>query len=141
MNKNLTHEEKLMALISHLSVIIPNIGIIVPIIIWLTQKEKSNFTRFNSLQAIFFQLFFLLIMMICIFVGIILMIISMMPLIGNPSSEPGSLFFVSMIFMFLYFPIWFIFSVYALIGSILSYKGKNFKYIVIGRIIENKVYR
>jgi len=72
----ISKEEKLMALLSHLSIFIPNIGILAPIIIWVTNKEKSNFVRFNALQAIFFQLIFFILMMLFIFVGIILMLIA-----------------------------------------------------------------
>jgi len=62
-------------------------------------------------------------------------------LIANPNAEPGALFFVSMIFFFLYFPIWFIFIIYAIVGAVLSYQGKIFRYILIGKIIENKIYK
>ena len=76
MELEISKEEKLMALLSHLSIFIPNIGILAPIIIWVTNKEKSNFVRFNALQAIFFQLIFFILMMLFIFVGIILMLIA-----------------------------------------------------------------
>ncbi|MQY74498.1 MAG: DUF4870 domain-containing protein [Clostridia bacterium] len=36
-----------------ISTLIPNIGIIAPIIIWVNQKEKSKFVKFNAIQAIF----------------------------------------------------------------------------------------
>ena len=76
MELEISKEEKLMALLSHLSIFIPNIGILAPIIIWVTNKEKSDFVRFNALQAIFFQLIFFILMMLFIFVGIILMLIA-----------------------------------------------------------------
>ena len=49
-----TSDERLLALLSHLSVFMG--GIILPLIIWATQKDKSKFVRFHSLQAIFYQL-------------------------------------------------------------------------------------
>jgi uncharacterized protein len=55
MDIEVSKEERLMALLSHLSIFIPNIGILAPLIIWVTNKEKSNFVRFNALQAIFFS--------------------------------------------------------------------------------------
>jgi uncharacterized Tic20 family protein len=141
MNNNLSFEERMKSLLSHLSILIPNIGIMAPILIWVTQRENSKFVRFNSLQAIFFQLISIAIMMLFIFVGIVLMLVSMPSAIANPNAEPGTLFFVSMIFFFLYFPIWFIFIIYAIVGAILTYKGKIFRYILLGKIIENKVYK
>jgi len=124
-----------------ISILIPNIGIIAPIIIWVNQKDKSKFVKFNAIQAIFYQLAFFILMMLFIFTGIILMLISMPFLIANPNAEPGTLFFVSMIFMFLYFPLWFFFAVYAVVAAVKSYKGKVFRYLIIGKIIEKKVYK
>jgi len=138
-DEKISIEEKLMALLSHLSILIPNIGILAPIIIWVTHKDKSRFVKFNALQAIFFQLIFLVLMMLFMFVGIILMLIAI-PWSTSSSSEPGTLFFLSMLFMFLYFPLWLIFGIYAVVASVKSFKGRIFKYAIIGRIIEKKVY-
>jgi len=93
-----------------------------------------------QLQAIFFQLIFFIIMMLFMFAGIILMLVAIpwSNLSSNP--EPGSVFFLSMIFMFIFFPLWIIFGIYAAIASIKSYQGKIFKYAVIGSIIQRKVY-
>jgi len=136
----ISKEEKLMALLSHLSIFIPNIGILAPIIIWVTNKEKSNFVRFNALQAIFFQLIFFILIMLFIFVGIILMLIAIPWFDLSSNAEPGILFFLSMVFMFMYFPLGIIFGIYAAVASAKSFKGRIFKYAIIGRIIERKVY-
>ena len=140
MADNISKEERIMALLSHVSIFIPNIGILAPIIIWVTNKEKSAFVRFNALQAIFFQLIFFVLMMLSMFVGVILMLVSIpwFDLSSNP--EPGTLFFLSMVFMFMFFPLWIIFGIYAAIASVKSYKGKMFKYAIIGHIIQRKVY-
>ena len=140
MDAKISKEESLMTLLSHLSVFIPNIGILAPIIIWVTNKEKSDFVRFNALQAIFFQLIFFILMMLFIFVGIILMLIAIPWFDLSSNAEPGILFFLSMVFMFMYFPLWIIFGIYAAVASAKSFKGKIFKYAIIGRIIERKVY-
>ena len=140
MELEISKEEKLMALLSHLSIFIPNIGILAPIIIWVTNKEKSNFVRFNALQAIFFQLIFFILMMLFIFVGIILMLVAIPWFDLSSNAEPGILFFLSMVFMFMYFPLWIIFGIYAVVASAKSFKGRIFKYAIIGRIIERKVY-
>ena len=140
MELEISKEEKLMALLSHLSIFIPNIGILAPIIIWVTNKEKSNFVRFNALQAIFFQLIFFILMMLFIFVGIILMLIAIPWFDLSSNAEPGILFFLSMVFMFMYFPLGIIFGIYAAVASAKSFKGRIFKYAIIGRIIERKVY-
>ena len=72
MKEKISSEEKLMSLLSHLSIIIQNIGVIAPIIIWVTQKDKSKFVRFNAIQAIFFQLVFFVLVMLSVFTGVVL---------------------------------------------------------------------
>jgi uncharacterized Tic20 family protein len=131
-------EEKFMSLLSHLSILIPNIGIIAPIIIFVTQKDKSRFVKFHSIQAIFFQLILMVVMMASIFTGIILMIVSI-PWTAM-DSQPGTLFFVSMIIMFLYFPLWLVFGVYAVVAAVKSFKSELFKYVLIGKIVKRKIY-
>jgi len=40
----------------------------------------------------------------------------------------------------MYFPLGIIFGIYAAVASTKSFKGRIFKYAIIGRIIERKVY-
>ena len=48
--ENVSHEismeERLMAALSHF------FGMLVALVIWITQKDKSNFVRFQALQAV-----------------------------------------------------------------------------------------
>ena len=141
MSEKIKSDEKLMSLLSHLSIIIPNIGVIAPIIIWITQKDKSKFVRFHAVQAIFFQLLFFVLLMASIFIGLILMLISLPIITRNPDAAPGALFWVSMGVMNLYFPLWIIFAIYAVVAGVKSFKGRIFRYLIIGRIIEKKVYK
>jgi uncharacterized Tic20 family protein len=136
MKEDIKSDEKLMSLISHLAVVIPNIGVIAPIVIWITQRDKSKFVRFNAIQAIFFQLVLFILIMLSVFIGIILMAIAI-PLMRE---EPGVLFWVSMGVIYLFVPLWFIFSIYAVVAGIKSFKGIIFRYPIIGRIIERRVY-
>lgn len=141
MVEKLESDEKLMSLLSHLSIVIPNIGIIAPIVIWITQKNKSKFIRFNAIQAIFFQLVFFILIMLSVFIGLILMLISLPIITKNPDAAPGILFWVSMGVMNLYFPFWLIFSIYAVVAAIRSFKGKMFRYIIIGKLVEKRIYK
>jgi uncharacterized Tic20 family protein len=139
MDEKLNSDHKLMSIFSHLAILIPNIGIVAPIFIWLTQREKSKFIRFHAMQAIFFQMLFFLLLMLSIFIGIILMAVAIM-LANNSGSEPGVFFWISMGIVNFYFPLWFIFSIYAIVASVKSFRGKRFKYWIIGRIIEKRIY-
>jgi len=141
MNEKINSDDKLMSLLSHLSILIPNIGIIAPIVIWITQKDKSKFVRSNAIQAIFFQLVFFVLIMLSIFVGFILMFVSLPSLTANPDAAPGVLFWVSMGIMNLYFPLWLFFSIYAVVAAVKCFKGRIFRYLIIGKIIEKRVFK
>ena len=141
MKEKLKSDEKLMSLLSHLAILIPNIGILAPIVIWLTQKEKSKFVRYHAIQAIFFQLLFFILLMLSLIAGIILMAISLIFANVSSGGEPGVFFWVSMGIMNLYFPLWLFFSIYAIVAAVKSFKGKKFRYLIIGRIIEKKIYK
>src|SRR5512139_2065695 len=51
-----TQDERVMAALSHASALLPMMGVIAPIVIWVTQKEKSKYVAFQSLQALAYQL-------------------------------------------------------------------------------------
>src|SRR5437870_8935006 len=57
--EQLKSDEKLVALFCHLSLFLG--GIVLPIIFWAVNREKSKFVTFHSLQAIFFHISYIVI--------------------------------------------------------------------------------
>jgi len=51
---NVTQEERLLGLFAHLSMFFGSL--IIPIIFWAINKDKSKFVTFHSLQALFFHI-------------------------------------------------------------------------------------
>jgi uncharacterized Tic20 family protein len=49
-------DDQFMAALCYASFVIPVIGIVVPFVIWLTQRERSPYLRFQAMQAFAFQL-------------------------------------------------------------------------------------
>jgi uncharacterized Tic20 family protein len=49
-------EERMLGLFAHLSHFLG--GIVIPIIFWATNKDKSKFVTFHSLQALWFHITF-----------------------------------------------------------------------------------
>lgn len=49
-------DERIMAALSHLAIVLPFMGVIAPTVIWVTQKDKSRFVAFQALQALVYQL-------------------------------------------------------------------------------------
>ncbi len=61
-----TQDERIMAALAHIALIIPYAGLVVPAIVWITQKDKSRWIRFQALQALAYQVALMLLW----FVGI-----------------------------------------------------------------------
>ena len=143
--ENLTSEERLMAMLSHLSLLFG--GIVLPIIFWATQKDKSRFIRYHALQSIFFQIAYIVILVIlivalsllAIFFGVGLGIFT-----ATASSDPDAFPLLLVLFIILFYAA-VIISAFGLMGysiylAVKSYLGSYIKVPIIGIIIYKKVY-
>jgi uncharacterized protein len=138
-----TQDERVLAALSHASALIPTMGILAPIIIWATQKDKSRFVYIQSLQAIAYHIA----MILCFVLG---MGCYMLSFFGNffglfasaaTNSTPGPVFFAGFLLPFVVFGLifvgWFALIIYAIVAAVLTFQGRDFRYIIIGRIIDN----
>lgn len=137
-----TSDERTMALLSHLSLILG--GILLPLIIWATQKDKSKFVRFHSLQSIFFHLSIAAVIIFFVFFFVIIFFASGLGIANLNSSGNSELpaFFVILIIAFYAFIILLVFGAiaYSIFLALKAYKGERIKVFFIGNIIYNKVY-
>jgi len=74
---NPTQDEKTLALISHIGTLVA--GFIVPLVIWLTQKDKSDYVTYHGKESLNFQITMFIIIMASVIltfvvVGIFLLI-------------------------------------------------------------------
>lgn len=139
-------DERIMAALSHVSALIPFMGVIAPIIIWATQKEKSKYVSFQALQALTYQLINVVIVIIgyaCYFVGIFgtIIIMAAAEASGRVNSE-----FIPMVGMALPMGVFLLlglfelfFILYGIVAAVMSLQGKTFKYIIIGGRIQRYV--
>lgn len=82
-----TSDERVMAALSHF------FGVIAALIVWATQKDKSRFLRFQSLQAMAFEAVFMIVfvvLMMCamgiVFIGLLGMAFSAAHSAASPDS-------------------------------------------------------
>jgi hypothetical protein len=139
-----TPDERVMAALSHVSILLPLMGVIAPIVIWVTQKEKSRYVAFQSLQALIYQLSMIIAWFLgmgcymCSFFGMII------PLtVSESSSNLGAnegLLIVATMFPFFVmgalFLFGFAFIIYGVVGAIMAFQGKPFRYVIIGKRVE-----
>lgn len=134
-------DEKMLALFSHLSIFLG--GIVLPIIFWAINKDKSRFVRFHALQAIFFQIAYLVIIIAFIIIMVFVAIGAGVISAGTfAAGKDGSIFIIAAMIIFygLIFLSIFIFFGYGIFLAVKSYKGELRRYPVIGKIIYEKVY-
>ncbi len=136
-------DEKMLALFSHLSLFLG--GIILPIIFWATNKDKSKFVTFHALQALWFHIAYIAIIIIWVFAFIFIAVVGGLGL-GAFSSATGNkemplFFIIAMVgFYATLFAILFGAIGYSIYMGIKSYQGKFVKYPFIGKKVYAKVY-
>lgn len=158
MNANVTHEDRLVAAVSHASILIPFFGATVPLIIFLARRKESNFVRLHSLQGFVVNLVsLLLITFTYIFYSVFLFIIMiptmLLPFLVSsaPSGEANTVAAILIIIIMLLFIValgimtfvfYFLLPVMALVAVIaagVTLGGRSFRYpILANRIDPNK---
>lgn len=135
----ITQDERLMAGLGHLSVLVPYAGFLAPLVLWITQKEKSRFVAYQALQAAALQVVMLLgwiLGMGCYFLAFFSMII-MMPFVNEETwlGMPVAMFIAFLILMVMLLAEGLL-ALYGIIAAVQIFRGKNFRYILIGRMLD-----
>ncbi len=123
-----TSDEKLLAGLSHLSIIA--FSIIAPFIIWLIQRNKSQYVAFHALQSLFYHIgtTVVVVVLACcvgIFAGV-------MGAVAGGSSNDG-LFVVGVLALsVVILLVVTAYYVYGIVGAVMAFQGKPFRYILAG---------
>lgn len=138
--ENKSIENRLLAAIAHGSVVAQGIGILVGVIVYITQREKSRYVAYQGLQAAVYQLINLIITIGMWVVWGVLYGLSMIPLMmqveTNPDAAPPAIFWISMMLMVIPFIYMVLVGLYGLWGAVRTWQGKDFKYLLIGNWLE-----
>lgn len=135
-----TQDERVMAALSHVTVLIPTIGVIAPIVIWATQKEKSRFVAFQALQAAAFQLLIVVLWfvgMACYMGSFFLMFggIALSQSAGRFNPGPGFAV-IPFLVIFGMLSIMLLMVIIGIVAAIMVFQGKDFHYPLIGDFVE-----
>jgi uncharacterized membrane protein len=133
-------ENRLLAALAHGSVIVQGIGIIVGVLVYINQREKSRFTAFQALQAAIYQMVGLILVIGLWMAWTACYMLSMIPLISvmnaHPNAPPPPLFFVGLGSMVIPFIVMVIVWLYGLWAAVRVWGGHDFRYALIGRWLE-----
>jgi uncharacterized Tic20 family protein len=130
-------EERIFSALAHASIVVPYLGIIAPLIIWITMREKTAWLRFQALQALAYQLLQFILILIFGCLSVPLLMISPMFIPGDPETMVYPVLFIfTIIIPFTPYIIWALVILLGLAGGALCAFGYNFKYPLLGKRLE-----
>ena len=111
-----------MGMLAHLSILLPQCGWIVPLILWLVNKDTAPFAAYQAKQSLFFQL---AVMVSFWLFGACAVVFGLLTL---------GLGFLALLPLLL---IWHTAAaIYGIIGAIVAGQGRDFRYLLIGNLIQ-----
>ena len=131
-----SQDDKIVGALGHAAAFLPFWGIIAPVLIWVTQREKSEFIRQQSAQALAWQ-----ILQICLrFIGMAFYMGSFFLTFGSVfmmdemgSNGPPPVFFLPFCVMGVIFFTFIITIIVALYAAVRNLQGHDFNYPLIGQ--------
>jgi uncharacterized Tic20 family protein len=116
--------------ISHLSILLPPIGLIVPITVWITQRRKSSVVNFQALQATIYYVVFIMMMIFSILIDE-----RYMQNLMSPGHLDSDFFYWRILrdWVMCLLPV--SFMLYGILGAVQTFRGKDFRYLFLGNIL------
>jgi uncharacterized Tic20 family protein len=139
-------EPRLLAALSHGSVATQGIGILVDVIVYLTQRDRSRYAALQGLQAAVFQLANLVITIGLWVLWGVFHGLSLIPLImqadSNPDAVPPAIFWIAMGSMVIPLIYIVLVGLYGLWGAVRTWQGRDFRYLlIVGWLEKSGLYK
>lgn len=142
----LTSEERILAGLSHLSGLVPGYGIILPGAFWASYRRKSEYIRFQSLQALSFQislyLFWMIFAQVLLIGMLVLMAIFGAAFSGSSGEEIGVFMAIFWgVFLFLFFGAGLVYLILVIVAAVSGFMGRDFRYPLLAAWLERYLNR
>jgi hypothetical protein len=138
-----THEERVLAALAHVGIVANSfnlLGIIGAALIWMTQRQRSPYVAAHALQALAFQVMAVLLGILLLLIWGGCLVVALLPAMLRPSLYQSDLplaFWLALgIGLLLLLALAAIVMVYGLMGAAAAWRGKPFRYAVVGSLIE-----
>lgn len=135
-----TSDERLMGALAHF------FGVVGALIVWVTQKDKSRFARFQAAQAMAFDLSVMLLMMVvffCLFGAMFVGIFGTMAVAVNSSTSPDTAspflmfpFLLPSVMFTCVMPLFLALLITKIVAAVSVLNGKDFRYPFLGAKVE-----
>ena len=131
-----TNEDRIWAMIAHLSTVAFGMGILLPIIGWSEQRRKSNYASFQCLQALGYQslgytVWFLMYLLVAPALVIIMVIAAARVAQENVQFDQFMLGWMSFLFVFVFGMLGF-YLLLPVIAAVSCALGREFRYPILG---------
>jgi uncharacterized Tic20 family protein len=137
-------DARIASAFAHASILLPGIGILVPIILWSYRKKYSHFVRNQTLQALIFQLLqWIWIQLIALIVFFVVFIFASISTASHLTPEVySSRMLTAIIVSSIVIAIgWFIYLLFGVIGAVVCLTGRNYRYPFLGQWIDQYIAR
>jgi uncharacterized Tic20 family protein len=140
-------DEKNMAGLAHGSILLGLFtngigGIVAALVIWITQKEKSDYVASQAIQALVYQtVAFSITMLAWCCWGVLYTAMILLPLMANPGAydaAPPAGLWLGLLLMVVPMAVWALTILYGLYGSVRCFGGHDFKYAIIGNWLDSQ---
>jgi uncharacterized Tic20 family protein len=136
-----SEDERVLAALSHASIVanVVNLaGMIATALIWTMQRDRSPYVRAHALQALVYQGAVLLISLFLALFGGLCLALSLLPVVLRPdlyrSSLPSYSVWIGVLALLALIGFGVLATVYGLYGAYQVYRGRPFRYLLIGRL-------
>jgi uncharacterized Tic20 family protein len=137
-------DARIASAFAHASILLPGIGIFVPVIFWSYRKKYLRFVRNQTLQALIFQLLqWIWIQLIALIVFFAVFIYASISTASHLAPEVySSRMLTATVASSIVIAIgWFIYLLFGVIGAVVSLSGRNYRYPWLGRWIDQYITR
>jgi uncharacterized Tic20 family protein len=132
---NPTSEERTLAVLAHLSALAFGAGLVVPAILWTSQRGKSEYIRFQTLQAYGYQSLGYTVWMLVYLLFFVLIFIALMVLaaiVPNASQNELIPTLFSIVIMVAVLGLFGLYLLFPLIAAVMCALGKDYHYPILG---------
>ncbi len=132
-----TLESRILAGLAHASIVVQGLGILVGVVLYVTQREKSRWVAFQALQAAVYQLLSMILVVALWVVWGVFYAISFIPIMNLPdNAPPPPIFWIGMGSMVIPLAVMVIIGLIGLWGGLRAFQGHDFHYPLIGGWLE-----
>lgn len=134
-----SQEDRVVAALTHSSILLFGMGIIAAVVVWATQKDRSPYVAFQALQSAVYQMAGIIVFILSWCCWGVLYFASFIPLMiaaEQGASDPPIFLLFSMMLMFAPFALMGLWILGGLWAAVRTLQGREFHFIFLGDRLE-----